>query len=159
MDGIRLDVSGTNVPRRVARRHHGSPATQIVDDNGAIWTIGPNRAILRNGVHAAGGWGSQIVWTSHTLYVLGPDNNWYQWTGSGWTFLGPTFPGASRDGTTVPPATYDVEHPPATHIVDDDGATWTIGPNRAILRSGVHAAGGGGLADCLDESHPLRPWA
>jgi hypothetical protein len=41
---------------------------QIVDDDGVIWTIGPNLAILRNGVQAAGGWGSQIVWTSHTLY-------------------------------------------------------------------------------------------
>ena len=65
---------------------------RIVDDDGAIWTIGGNRAILRNGVHAAGGWGSKIVWTSHTLYVLGPDNNWYQWTGSSWTFLGPAVP-------------------------------------------------------------------
>ena len=128
--------------------------TPIVDDDGAIWTIGGNRAILRNGVHAAGGWGSQIVWTSHTLYVLGPDNNWYQWTGSGWTFLGPTFPGASRDGTTVPPATYDVEHPPATQIVDDDGAIWTIGPNRAILRNGVHAAGGWG-SQIVWTSHTL----
>ena len=113
--------------------------------DGAIWTLGPNRAILRNGVHAAGGWGSQIVWTSHTLYVLGPDNNWYQWTGSSWTFLGPTFPGASLDGTTVPHA---------TQIVDHNGAIWTIGPNRAILRNGVQAAGGWG-SQIVWTSHTL----
>ena len=76
-------LDGTTVPN----------ATRIVDTTGAIWTIGPNLAILRNGVQAAGGWGSQMVWTSHTLYVLGTDNNWYQWTGSSWKFLGATFPG------------------------------------------------------------------
>ena len=70
-------------------------AAQIVDHNGAIWTIGQNLAILRNGVQAAGGWGSQIVWTNHTLYVLGTDNNWYQWTGFSWTFLGATFVGGA----------------------------------------------------------------
>ena len=56
------------------------PATQIVDTSGAIWTIGWNLAILRNGVHAAGGWGSQIFWRNHTLYVLGTDDNRDQWT-------------------------------------------------------------------------------
>ena len=130
-----VSADGTTVP----------PATQIVDHNGAIWTIGPNGAILRNGVQAAGGWGSQILWTSHTLYVLGTDNNWYQWTGSSWTFLGPTFPGASLDGTTVPPA---------TQIVDTSGAIWTIGPNLAILRNGVQAAGGRG-SQIVWTSHTL----
>ena len=131
-------LDGTTVPN----------ATRIVDTTGAIWTIGPNLAILRNGVQAAGGWGSQMVWTSHTLYVLGTDNNWYQWTGSSWTFLGPTGPGgqlASRDGTTVPHA---------TQIVDTSGAIWTIGPNFAILRNGVQAAGGWG-SQMVWTSHTL----
>ncbi len=121
------------------------PETQIVDTSGAIWTIGWNLAILRNGVQAAGGWGSQIFWRNHTLYVLGTDDNWYQWTGSSWTFLGPTFPGASLDGTTVPHA---------TQIVDTSGAIWTIGPNLAILRNGVQAAGGWG-SQIVWTSHTL----
>jgi len=69
---------GTTVP----------PATQIVDNPGGVWTIGANQAILRNGVQAAGGMGSEILWKSSTIYVLGTSNNWYQWTGSGWVFLG-----------------------------------------------------------------------
>jgi hypothetical protein len=73
-------------------------AAQIVDHDGAIWTIGSNLAILRNGVQAAGGWGSQIFWTSSTVYVFGTDNNWYQWTGFSWTFVGANLGGAFNAG-------------------------------------------------------------
>jgi hypothetical protein len=115
-------------------------ATQIVDNSAVIWTIGSNEAILRNGVQAAGGWGSKILWTSNTIYVLGIDSNWWQWTGSNWLNVGPTTPGGSGgtspDGTLVPTT--------ATQIVDTSGAIWTIGTNQAVLRNGVQAAGGGG---------------
>jgi hypothetical protein len=118
---------GTTVP----------PAGQITDNVGAVWTIGVNQVILRNGIQAAGGVGSEILWTSSTIYVLGTDSNWWQWTGSGWVNFGPTQPGSgpttSPNGTTVPPA---------TQIVDNLGVIWTIGTNEVILRNGVQAAGG-----------------
>jgi uncharacterized delta-60 repeat protein len=140
--GATTSPDGTTVPS----------AGQIVDNAGAVWTIGANQAILRNGAQAAGGAGSQILWKSSTIYVLGTDNNWYQWTGSGWVNVGPVQPGAtgtspgttgtspgttgaSPDGTTVPSA---------GQIVDNAGAVWTIGANQAILRSGAQAAGGAG---------------
>ncbi len=118
---------GTTVP----------PASQIVDNQGTVWTIGSGQAILRNGVQAAGGLGSEILWTNATIYVLGTDNNWWQWTGSGWLFLGSTRPGStgtvSPEGTTVPPA---------SQIVDNTGAIWTIGSGQTIFRNGSQAAGG-----------------
>ena len=118
---------GTTVP----------PASQIVDNELAVWTIGSGQAILRNGVQAAGGLGSEILWKSTTIYVLGVDNNWWQWTGSGWIIFGPTPPGStfevSPDGTTVPPA---------SQIVDNVGAIWTLGSGQTILRNGSQAAGG-----------------
>jgi len=119
---------GTTVP----------PATQIVDASGAVWTIGSNQVILRNGVQAAGGLGSKILWSSGTIYVLGTDSNWYKWTGSVWINVVSGQPGTftpSPDGTTVPPA---------GQIVDGTGAVWTIGNNQIILRNGVQAAGGAG---------------
>jgi hypothetical protein len=67
-------------------------ASQIVDNNGAVWTIGSNGAILRNGVQAAYGWGSQILWKNSTIYVVGGDFNWWQWTGSGWINIGQSHP-------------------------------------------------------------------
>jgi hypothetical protein len=70
-----------------------------VDDLGAVWTIGASGAILRNGLQAAGGWGSTILWTSSTIYVLGGDYNWWRWTGSGWVNVGPQQPGGA-----TPPA-------------------------------------------------------
>jgi hypothetical protein len=114
------------------------PAMQIVDSIGAVWTIGSGEAILRNGIQANGGYGSKILWKNATVYVLGTDTNWWQWTGSGWTLYGPTPPGSiqvSPDGTTVPPA---------TQIVDNAGAVWTIGSGQVILRNGVQANGGFG---------------
>jgi hypothetical protein len=66
-------------------------APQIVDEAGAVWTIAGNRAILRNDVQAAGGWGTQILWTNSTIYVLGTDDHWWQWIGSGWNNVGPAY--------------------------------------------------------------------
>src|SRR5262249_37625889 len=82
-------------------------ATQIVDNVGGIWTIGAGGVILRNNVQAAGGKGSQILWKNTAIFVLGTDNNWWQWTGAGWTNTGASQPGGttSPDGTMVPPAT------------------------------------------------------
>jgi hypothetical protein len=106
-----------------------------VDDLGAIWTIGANGAIVRNGLSAAGGQGSKILWTSRTIYVLGT-GNWWRWTGSGWAYAGPqSTAGTSLDGTTTTGA---------TPIVDDLGAVWTVGANGTIVRNGLSAAGGQG---------------
>jgi len=120
---------GTTVP----------PASQIVDNVGAVWTIGANQVILRNGVQAAGGYGSEILWKNTTIYVLGTDSNWWQWTGSGWINVGPAQPGSGQ--TPSPDGTTD---PPAAQIVDNLGAVWTIGASQVILRNGVQAAGGYG---------------
>ena len=145
LGGNRLDAFLVKIP--VAGASLGGttvpPATQIVDNEGAVWTIGAGQVILRNGVQAAGGYGSQILWKNANVYVFGTDGNWWQWSGNGWLNVGPTTPGggstggpASPDGTTVPTT--------ATQIVDNEGAVWTIGAGQVILRNGVQAAGGYG---------------
>jgi hypothetical protein len=113
-------------------------ASQVVDNYGAVWTIGGGNVILRNGVQAAGGYGSQIYWKSSTIYVLS-GTTWWQWTGSGWVNAGSTAPGtlsASANGTMIPTT--------ATQIIDNAGGIWTIGSGYVILRNGVQAAGGYG---------------
>jgi hypothetical protein len=80
--GIGTSPDGTMVPS----------ALQIVDNVGAIWTIGANSAILRNGVQAGSGWGVKILWKTNTIYVYGIDANWWKWTGSMWVWVGPTQP-------------------------------------------------------------------
>jgi hypothetical protein len=115
-------------------------ATQIVDNTGAVWTIGSDASIRRNGTQVGGGWGSKIYWKNSTIYAYGTDNNWWQWTGSAWTYVGPNTPGGtsgsgggsgttSADGTMVPTA--------ASQIVDNNGAVWTIGSDKSIRRNGV----------------------
>ena len=100
LPGGATSADGTLVP---------TTASQIVDKSGAVWTIASNGAILRNGLQAAGGWGTQILWKSNTIYVFGTDGNWWQWIGSSWNNVGPTVPGSgggggtsSPDGTIVP---------------------------------------------------------
>jgi probable HAF family extracellular repeat protein len=70
--------SGTRVP----------VASIIVDDHLSVWTLGPGEEILRDGMQAAGGYGSQIQWFQDAIYVLGDDSNWWKWTGSTWVFAG-----------------------------------------------------------------------
>jgi hypothetical protein len=124
------------------------PAVQIVDSAAAVWTIGLNQVILRNGAPAAGGLGSKILWSGGSIYVYGGDNNWWKWLGSGWANAGATIP-----ATTVPPPTTPTTPstttsadgtlvPPASQIIDSAAAVWTIGANQVILRNGASAAGG-----------------
>jgi hypothetical protein len=127
-------ADGTTVPS----------ATQIVDNTGVVWTIGGGGAILRNGIQASGGFGSQILWKSGAIYVFGTDRNWYQWTGGGWTNLGPTMPGGGSSGSTTSPSPDGTTVPSATQIVDNTGAVWTIGSGGAILRNSVQASAGFG---------------
>jgi hypothetical protein len=71
--------------------------TVIVDNALETWTLGPGEEILRNGVQAAGGYGSQILWHGGDIYVLGDDYNWWRWTGSTWSFAGANDPASSVD--------------------------------------------------------------
>ena len=113
------------------------PASQIVDAQGGVWTIGPGQLILRDGQSAASGYGSQILWSNGSIFVFG-DHSWWRWSGNGWTNVGGApggSTGASPNGTAVPPA---------PEIVDAQGNVWTIGGNRTILRNAQHASGGYG---------------
>jgi hypothetical protein len=119
-----------------------------VDDAGATWTIGSGSAILRNGSQANGGYGSQILWYSGAIYVLGSDFNWWRWTGSTWANVGSSDPsgssgGGGGGGGTSGASPSGTTSPPAASIVDDAGATWTIGSGNAILRSGSYTGGVG----------------
>jgi PKD repeat protein len=113
------------------------PATQIVDNSLAVWTVAPDLRVLRNGVQAAGGYAQSMLWLNQTLYVLGLDGGWwYLWNGSGWTPYGQTAPGTAP--TTPPPsssaADYTVEPGQNIQTIVD------VAPEGAsiLLRSGVH---------------------
>lgn len=81
--GGTTSADGTIVP---------TTATQIVDGSGAVWTIGINSVVLRNGAMVLGWQATKILWKSSTIYVLGMDGNWWQWAGSTWVNVGRTQP-------------------------------------------------------------------
>ena len=118
-------------------------ASQIVDTGGAVWTLGSDTAVLRNGVQVGGAWASTIYWKTSTIYVYGLDLNWWQWTGSTWVNLGPVMPGGTTggtgSGTTSPDGTMIPTN--ASQIVDAAGVVWTLGSNTAVLRNGVQVGG------------------
>lgn len=73
----------------------GTKAVSIVDSTGATWTLGFEKQTLKDGVHMGRGAGSIYKWSGGTVYVLGTDVNWYKWTGSLWSSVGPLEPGVS----------------------------------------------------------------
>jgi hypothetical protein len=117
--------SGTRVPT----------AASLTDSALAVWTLSAGQA-LRNGA-GTGGYGSQILWFQSTIYVLGGDSNWWKYTGSTWTLVGPTDPSAapttSASGTRVPAV---------ASLTDSALAVWTLSAGQA-LRNG-QATGGYG---------------
>ena len=64
-----------------------------VDRDLAVWTLGTGQEILRNGVQAANGYGSRILYRLGEVYVLGDDNTWWRWTNGNWTSAGASEPG------------------------------------------------------------------
>ncbi len=124
--------SGTRVP----------PAPAIIDNALSSWTIAADRAIRKDGVQVAGGYGSIIDWTNNVISVFGTDSRWYTWTGSRWVATTTTTPTTP----TATPSANLTEIPPATTIVDHNLAAWTIASDLRILRDGTHAAGGYGSA-------------
>jgi hypothetical protein len=126
--GTTPSPSGTRTP----------PASQIVDNNLDVWTLGSGLETLRNGVHVSG-LGTQYLWYQNTLYVLGVDEQWWRWTGDGWSPHGPADP-ASGAGLTPSPS--GTRTPPAPQIVDQELAVWTLGSSLETLRNGAHAGSG-----------------
>jgi parallel beta-helix repeat protein len=124
--------------------------SQIVDNSGAVWTIASNGAILRNGTSAAGGYGSKIYWKNNTIYVYGTDSNWYQWSGSGWSNVGPTQPGTTPSSPPPPSTSTSAVGPQSTITCTAGSVTLSPGdpipqivgsfPNNTTfcLRAGVH---------------------
>ena len=89
-------ADGTRAPR----------ATYLMDNTGGVWTMGANQVVIRNGVHMAGGYASQLLWHGGAIYALGTDTSWWRWTGSGWQWVGadpqsPTFRPAARAAAFV----------------------------------------------------------
>lgn len=130
--GPNSSPDGTEVP----------PATRVIDTAGASWTLGPAGETLRDGSHAAGGYGLSLLWTGGTLYTFASDNQWWRWTGTGWTVHGPARPGSGGP----PPSPDGTELPPATRVIDAAGAAWTLGPGGETLREGIHVGGGYGVS-------------
>jgi subtilisin family serine protease len=75
---------GTRVP----------PASQIVDNTGAVWTRS-GLSVLRNG-QQTGGLGTIITWCAGQIHTFGVDNQWWRWTGGGWTPVGTIDPCGSQ---------------------------------------------------------------
>ena len=129
-------TSGTESPNNT----RVPPATQIVDSNGAVWTLS-NGAILRNGAGTAGA-GSQILYCNRIVYAFGTDSQWYRW-GGGWTPVGTTDPCGSPTPTATAESPNNTRVPPGTQIVDSNGDVWTRSTNGAILRNGAGTSGAG----------------
>lgn len=130
-----------------------SSVPSIVDSSLGVWTIGLQQEILRDGVQVGGGYGWQILWLDGAIYVLGDDFNWWQWTGSVWTFAGATMPAgasspppSSTEGSSSPPPPAESQPPPTGSQpapalgTGDCAAAWTLSGHH-ILRDNADTGG------------------
>jgi hypothetical protein len=131
-------ASGATVP----------PATQLIDSNGGVWTVG-NALCYLNGVQADGCSNVQtLLWYSGQMYVNNFFGQWYIWNGDGWGLIAQDpRPSAaspmdvSASGTTIPAA---------KQIIDSSGGVWTVsGPGGVCYRNGVQAGGCSNVASLL----------
>lgn len=92
-------------PTPIVPSPDGTKATIIVDSQLKAWTIGPNKETLRDKVHIDAGTGSIYKYVGATVYVKGTDaaENWYRFTGLGWSFYGPNEPGVIPKPEPDPP--------------------------------------------------------
>lgn len=81
----------------------GTKAVSITDSSGNVWTFGPNKETLKNGANAGGGLGTMYKWSGGFVYVLGLDNNWWQWSGTKWLKQNAQEPGVTNPTPTPTP--------------------------------------------------------
>ncbi len=55
------------------------PEKQLVDATGVVWTISVDQEIQRNGGSSNGGFGTEVIFKSGSIFTLGLDAVWYQW--------------------------------------------------------------------------------
>ncbi len=72
------------------------PVSSLFDASGNEWTIGSLDEIVKNGSQVAGAFGFEILWYGGNIYIVGDNFNWYLWTGSSWSSVGPTDPTISH---------------------------------------------------------------
>ncbi|WP_345816471.1 hypothetical protein AAGS40_19720 [Paraburkholderia sp. PREW-6R] len=101
------------------------PATSIIDNQNAVWTLS-NGYVSRNGLLAGNNYNVTLVlWIRGIIYSQGTGGQFYGWNGTIWLACNdPRLGGTSTDGTAIPPAPY---------IIDRVGALWTV-VNGAVYR-------------------------
>ena len=129
-------------------------AAYIIDNYATTWTINYDGTILRDGSPAAGGWGSQILWSRGAIYVLS-QGDWWQWMEGYWMYVGSSDPAGNAGSSATPsPAGPSATSsagvspdglsvPSAPSITDNSGSTWTIAEGGVILRDGQYTGGVG----------------
>jgi endoglucanase len=124
--GAASSANGTTIP----------PATQIVDSGGNVWTLASG-VVVENG--ATPGYSANVtllLYDNGVIYQENSANNWWSWTGSTWAAVSGDPRGTgSAPSVGASPSASGTKIPPATQIVDGNGAVWT-------LASGVVMANG-----------------
>ncbi|WP_245257555.1 hypothetical protein [Methylocapsa acidiphila] len=114
--------AGTSIPS----------ATQIIDSNGGVWTVGSNGICYVNGAQAQTcNSVTTLLYFQTTIYAGTKNGTWWRWNGSAWN-QAPGDPRStpSASGTTIPSA---------TQFTDSGGNVWTVGSNGFCYINGVQA--------------------
>ena len=83
-------AEGTRVPS----------ASSITEASGNVWTLGAvvstpfgaANEVAENGIVFSGVWATQLKYHNHSVYLHGPDGNWYLASGGSWVNVGSSEP-------------------------------------------------------------------
>jgi parallel beta-helix repeat protein len=146
---VQVTIAGTSEPPPPPPP---PPTGGLTDPQGNVWTFGPQGETLRNGIHFAGGYGTEYRLCNNIVHVLGTGAIWYRVnaSGTGWELVGPTFP---CDVQPPPPPSTSAIGPQST-ITCPAGAV-DIWPGVSIQN--VVNSYGGNTTFCLRAgTHSLR---
>ncbi len=128
----------------------------ITDAAGNRWTISSSNSVLENGKAPAFSSNvAEIAYVSQTVWQENTSNQWYRWTGSGWSASNDPLPVPTPTPTPNPtPTPTPAPTPTPTGspndtvvragstgaITDAAGNRWTISSTNAVLENGKAAA-------------------
>ena len=129
----------------------------ITDAAGNVWTISSTNAVLENGKAAAYTANvGEIAYVSNTVWQENTSNQWYSWTGSGWSAGNDPLPVATPTPTPTPPTPTPTPIPTPTGeeitpasggtLTDASGNTWTLTSAGVVDENGTPVPNGSDTA-------------
>ncbi len=141
-----MSNTSTSIPSPNGSIVAAGNGTAIIDTNGNTWTISSTNAVLENGQAAAFSANvAEIAYVSKTVWQENKSNQWYSWTGSGWSAGNDPLPIPTPTPTPTPTGK-EITPTSGGTLTDASGNKWTLTSAGVVDENGTAVPGGSGTA-------------